>query len=144
VVSASNSDTFAGIEGRQPLSTKQTSDGGFVVTASRWVIKVDHEKNVAWTFEQPFQRGLATDLVNSVPLEDGSVMVCADRRQLPGAPPPHERFPGFPIKLDSSGKEIARYDPISGSRDKWPYIETMACGSWRSVSMGVRHICSRV
>ncbi len=118
-------------QGSSPLSAELGFDGSVYVTLKRarpTLVKLDKTGKVTWTFEGVREEGIDKNFQGSVPLRDGSVVICASRRPLPGLPSKH--YPGSLIKLDVNGKEIARYDPIDLPEDKWPIWSALMCARW--------------
>lgn len=112
-----------------PFSIVRADDGGFLVavqSTSPKALKIDGDGNISWWFEQPNTSGLfSIGMVTSLP--DGGAIVCGARAT---GGKDSAMLPGFVIRLDASGREIARLDPGAPNFKGRIFYDVMTCAPW--------------
>ena len=88
------------------ISLVQVAGGGYFVAVEPAVVfKLDNNGNVQWKFEQA-SNNVVNRLTMVSALADGGAIICGERHAIKDSVV--TQFPGFVIRLDAHGKEVAR------------------------------------
>jgi hypothetical protein len=112
-----------------PFSIVPANDGGFFLALQSTpspVSKLDAKGKVLWRFNGPSSiEYLEIKMITALP--DGGLIVCGSRGS-GGAN--FKMLPGFVIRLDPSGREIARLDPGAPNFKGRIFYDVMTCVPW--------------
>jgi hypothetical protein len=113
-----------------PTSIERTPDGGYLVMLDAYppvLIKLGANSQKQWSFSERDSGAWNSSLSMATSDRDGGVVICGGRY---GGPENQEEMPGFVIRLNNKGREVARLDPLKMSIEGGPFFGVASCAPW--------------